>query len=78
MDFTLLPDPDPMQLVMYIGNDFIAAVSINRQQISQPGYVSKMKRRLEEEYSDLLCGSTREPEFLIVQLPAVEMVKNPG
>lgn len=55
-----------MQLVMYLGNDFIAAVSVNEPQISEPGYMGRLKRRLLEENEHLLQLATQKPEFLIV------------
>lgn len=59
-----------MQLVMYLGNDFIASVSVDVHQISQPGYLGKLKRRLMEENSGYLLNTTAEPEFLVVDLNA--------
>jgi hypothetical protein len=57
-----------MQLVMYLGNDFIASVCLNDHQITQPGYMGKLKRRLMEENSQLLQDMTQEPEFLVTDL----------
>lgn len=57
-----------MQLVMYLGNDFIASVGLNDHQISQPGYMGKLKRRLMEENSQLLQGIAEEPEFLVTDI----------
>lgn len=55
-----------MQLVMYLGNDFIAAVSVNSNQIRVPGYMGRLKRQLMEENNQLLEQSYEEPEFLIL------------
>lgn len=57
-----------MQLVMYLGNDFIAAVCINAKQIVQPGYMGQMKRLLLEKNGHLLQHADEEPEFLLVNL----------
>lgn len=57
-----------MQLVMYLGNDFIASVRLNVQQITQPGYMGKLKRRLMEENSHFLQDLIEEPEFLLTDL----------
>lgn len=57
-----------MQLVMYLGNDFIAAVPLNKEQVSQPGYMGQIKRRLMDEHSELLKASTFKPEFLVADL----------
>lgn len=58
-----------MQLVMYLGNDFIAAICVNSRQISEPGYMGRLKRRLLEENNHLLLCSSAEPEFLVVNVP---------
>jgi hypothetical protein len=58
-----------MQLVMYLGNDFIAAICVNSRQISEPGYMGRLKRRLLEENNHLLLCSSAEPEFLVVNIP---------
>ena len=64
--FYLLHDRYPMQLVMYLGNDFIAAVSVNSKQIRVPGYMGRLKRQLMEENKQLLELVYEEPEFLIL------------
>lgn len=55
-----------MQLVMYIGNDFIAAVTLKDEQLAQPGYIGKIKRQLKNEYRNLLEESSDKADFLIV------------
>jgi hypothetical protein len=57
-----------MQLVMYLGNEFIASVPINDQELKLPGYLGKLKRRLMEENTLLLQQSTEKAEFLVVDL----------
>ena len=57
-----------MQLVMYIGNDLIASTAIIKQNISQPGYVSGLKRRMMKEHSEILEFTTNEPEFLLINV----------
>jgi hypothetical protein len=56
----------PMQLVMYLGNDYIASVSIDTQQLSVPGYLGALKRQMKQDYNTLLQGTTERPEFLVV------------
>lgn len=56
-----------MQLAMYLGNDFIAAIRVNKQQISQPGYMGNLKKQLLNENSTMLLQATHEPEFLLVR-----------
>jgi hypothetical protein len=55
-----------MQLVMYIGNDFVAAVSVNNEQLAQPGYIGKIKRQLKSEYIALLQETSDKADFLLV------------
>jgi hypothetical protein len=69
--FTLVaPTVYPMQLVMYIGNEFIASAAVIQQKISEPGYVSGLKRRLLQEHGEFLQSMTIEPEFFIANLSA--------
>ena len=53
---------------MYLENDFIAAVTIDKQRLSQPGYMGKLKRQLINENVDTLSTATRPPEFLVISL----------
>jgi hypothetical protein len=57
-----------MQLVMYLGNDFIAAICLNTRQIAEPGYLGRMKRQLIDENSHLLPEAGSKPEFLVVNM----------
>ncbi|MBB1286382.1 hypothetical protein HRH25_18505 [Flavisolibacter sp. BT320] len=57
-----------MKLVMYFGNDFIAAIDIAKNQLSQPGYIGKMKRKLLEENKYDIDIRSEEVEFLLVNL----------
>ena len=58
----------PMKLVMYFGNDFIAAVDVVKKQVSQPGYIGKLKRKLMEENKICVDVDAEELEFLLVNL----------
>jgi hypothetical protein len=55
-----------MQLVMYLGNEFIASVPINDQELKLPGYLGKLKRQLMAENVLVLQQSTEKAEFLVV------------
>jgi hypothetical protein len=55
-----------MQLVMYLGNEFIASVPINDQELKLPGYLGKLKRQLMAENVLALQQSTEKAEFLVV------------
>jgi len=64
----ILSHRNPMQLVMYLGNDFIAAVPLNKEQVSQPGYMGRIKRQLMDENSEVLQTSSFKPEFLVADI----------
>lgn len=59
-----------MQLMMYIGNDLIEAVPLDKEQVSVPGYLGKIKRHLKEKYHSLILESPTAPEFLVIGLQA--------
>ncbi|MBA2745845.1 MAG: hypothetical protein H0U44_06440 [Flavisolibacter sp.] len=59
-----------MELMMYVGNDHIESIPINKNQLSIPGYLGHLKRKLKEKYGHLLRESGKAPEFLVVDLPA--------
>jgi len=55
-----------MELVMYFGNDCIAALPLKPELISKPGYISAVKRQLLKENESILRYSDNEPDFLIL------------
>ena len=55
-----------MQLMMYIGNDLIEAVPLDREQVPIPGYLGKIKRHLKEKYNTILQENPDGPEFLVI------------
>ncbi len=55
-----------MQLMMYIGNDLIEAVTVNKAFISKPGYLGHFKRQLKAKYRQLLLESAEPAEFLVI------------
>jgi hypothetical protein len=63
-----------MQLMMYIGNDLIEAVSLNDADIPKPGYVGTFKRNLKLKYKELIQQFPEPPEFLIID-PAPKSIK---
>ena len=66
-----------MQLVMYLGNDFIGAVPLNQEQVSLPGYLGRIKRQLMDEHSEVVQSSSFKPEFLVADIsPAKKDGKN--
>jgi hypothetical protein len=59
---------NPMQLMMYIGNDLIESVQLTHDQISQPGYLGKFKRQLKLRYAELIQQTPQPPEFYVVDI----------
>jgi hypothetical protein len=55
-----------MQLMMYIGNDLIEAVPLQKEGLRQPGYLGKFKRHLKMKYSELISQSLQPPDFLVI------------
>ena len=55
-----------MQLMMYIGNDLIEAVPLQKEGLRQPGYLGKFKRNLKQKYEELIKQCSSDPEFLVI------------
>lgn len=54
--------------MMYLQNDLIEAVSLDRSQLPIPGYLGKIKRGLKEKHKTILAEAAVDPEFLVVGL----------
>jgi hypothetical protein len=57
-----------MELMMYLSNDLIEAVPVNLKNITLPGYLGNIKRKLEKKYTSLINQANTKPEFLIVHI----------
>ena len=55
-----------MELVMYVGNDFIASLPVAPALITKPGYISSLKRDLLKANADVLLYAMEEPQFWVV------------
>lgn len=55
-----------MTLMMYVENDLIEAVNLDREQVPVPGYLGNIKRQLKEKYKELLQETTAAAEFLVI------------
>ncbi len=55
-----------MQLMMYIGNDLIEAVPVDRARIPKPGYLGNFKRSLKVKYSELIRQYGASADFLVI------------
>jgi hypothetical protein len=51
---------------MYLQNDLVEAVPLDRFQVSKPGYLGNIKRGLKEKYIMLLAESADPPEFIVI------------
>jgi hypothetical protein len=58
----------PMQLMMYIGNDLIESVPLDKDRVPVPGYLGNIKRQLKEKHSELITESAERPDFLVIDL----------
>lgn len=56
---------------MYLGNDLIEAIPLQREGLRQPGYLGKFKRYLKKKYEDLILQVQEGPEFLIETDPLI-------
>jgi len=67
----------PMQLMMYIGNDLIEAIPLQKEGLRQPGYLGKFKRHLKMKYSELINQSPHPPDFLVFEpAPTIQANKD--
>lgn len=55
-----------MQLMMYIGNDLIEAVPVDKERIPKPGYLGSFKRCLKIKHSELIRQYAQPPDFLVI------------
>jgi hypothetical protein len=55
-----------MQLMMYLGNDLIESIPLQKEGLRQPGYLGKFKRHLKLKYDELIKQCKEQPEFLVV------------
>jgi hypothetical protein len=55
-----------MQLMMYIGNDHIESVLLDREKISKPGYLGTFKRNLKVKYKELISQHGSPADFMVI------------
>ena len=58
--------------MMYVGNDHIDSVPLNKTKIQVPGYLGHLKRHLKEKHAALLEETGSSAEFLVVDLPTTK------
>ena len=54
--------------MMFIGNDHIESVSLDKERISKPGYLGTFKRNLKMKYKDLISQHGSPADFIVVNL----------
>jgi len=54
-----------MKLLMYVKNDLIDSVTLEREKITIPGYTRKFIRMLKEKHEWIIRQSVDEPEFIL-------------
>ena len=57
-----------MQLMMYIGNDHIESVTLDKEKISKPGYLGTFKRNLKVKYKELISMHGSPADFIVVNM----------
>ena len=55
-----------MQLMMFIGNDHIESISLDKEKISKPGYLGAFKRSLKAKYKDLISQHGSPADFMVI------------
>ena len=55
-----------MILMMFLGNDLIESVPLDKANIPLPGYLGNLKRALKEKYRDTLLQTAQPPDFFIM------------
>jgi hypothetical protein len=62
--------------MMFIGNDLIEAIPLQKEGLRQPGYLGKFKRNLKMKYSELINQSPQPPDFLVIETPQAPQANN--
>jgi hypothetical protein len=57
-------NPNPMNLLMYIGDDLVESVPLEKEMISKPGYLGNFKRRLQHKYREVFPNAPK-PQFFV-------------
>ena len=52
--------------MMFIGNDHIESVSLDKEKISKPGYLGTFKRNLKVKYKDLISQHGSPADFMVI------------
>jgi hypothetical protein len=60
-------NPMSMNLMMFLGNDLIEAIPLEKDSIPVPGYLGHFKRALKEKYREVIQQCPEPPEFLVIE-----------
>jgi hypothetical protein len=60
-------NPMSMNLMMFLGNDLIEAIPLEKDSIPVPGYLGHFKRALKEKYREVILQCPEPPEFLVIE-----------
>ncbi len=56
-----------MKLMMYLGNDLVESVDVEKGSLSKPGFLGRYKRALKEKYKEMISANPEPPEFFVIQ-----------
>jgi len=56
-----------MNLMMFLGNDLLEAIPLDKESIPIPGYLGNFKRALKEKYREVIMQCPEPPEFLVIE-----------
>lgn len=65
-----------MTLMMFLGNDLIEAIPLDKENIPVPGYLGNFKRALKEKYREVILQATQPPDFYIMNHLERSMSRN--
>jgi len=60
-------NPISMNLMMFLGNDLLEAIPLDKESIPIPGYLGNFKRSLKEKYREVIMQCPEPPEFLVIE-----------
>jgi hypothetical protein len=55
-----------MTLMMFLGNDLIEAIPLDKENVPIPGYLGNYKRALKEKYRETILQSPQPPDFYVI------------
>jgi len=62
-----MANPIAMNLMMFLGNDLIEAIPLDKENIPIPGYLGRYKRLLKEKYRDTIQQFPDPPDFFVIE-----------